>query len=91
LRTVPLERRVRRKGGYEVSTFKTKFCWWPVRLARHNEGALPPEPSMEFIGWVWMQEAHLTNNLNHGWVAFLDAKPWPKKCKTCGQELPANV
>jgi hypothetical protein len=46
---------------------------------------------MEFIGWAWLQEAHLTRNINHGWVAFLDAKPWPKKCKTCGQELPANA
>ena len=77
-----------------MSNFKTKFCWWPVRLARH----LPVDPTtpidrgtMEFIGWVWMQEAPLTCNLNHGWVAFLDSKPWPKKCKTCGQELPANV
>ena len=68
-----------------MSNFKTKFCWWPVRLARHTG------EEMEFIGWVWLQEANLTNNLNHGWVAFLDAKPWPKKCKTCGQELPANV
>ena len=68
-----------------MSNFKTKFCWWPVRLARHIDG------KMEFVGWVWLQEASLANNLNHGWTAFLDAKPWPKKCKTCGQELPANV
>jgi len=76
-----------------VSNFKTKFCWWPVRLARHRDKdpEHPYQPDMEFIGWVWMQEAHLTNNINHGWTAFLDAKPWPKKCKTCGQELPANV
>jgi hypothetical protein len=46
---------------------------------------------MEFIGWVWLQEVHLTNNLNHGWVAFLDSKPWPKKCKTCGRELPKDA
>ena len=83
-----------------MSNFKTKFCWWPVRLARHVpvlehisgiDGKAYYEERMEFIGWVWMQKAHLTNNLNHGWVAFLDAKPWPKKCKTCGQELPANA
>ena len=46
---------------------------------------------MEFIGWVWMQRAALTNNLNHGWVAFLDAKPEPEKCKKCGQLLPPNL
>jgi len=45
---------------------------------------------MEFIGWVWMQRAALTYNLNHGWVAFLDAKHEPEKCKTCGQLLPPN-
>ena len=73
-----------------MSNFKTKFCWWPVRLARHLPDA-DGQRVMEFIGWAWMQEAHLTNNLNHGWVAFLDSKPWPKKCKTCGQVLPNVV
>jgi hypothetical protein len=46
---------------------------------------------MEFIGWVWMQRATLTNNLNHGWVAFLDSTPEPEKCKKCGQLLPPNL
>lgn len=73
-----------------MTNFKTKFCWWPIRLARHVD-----DPGfgtkMEFIGWVWMQEANLTNNLNHGWVAFLDATPMPKRCSKCGQTLTANV
>ncbi len=80
-----------------MSNFKTKFCWWPVRLARnipvleHISGITGEaiySKKMEFIGWVWMQEANLVNNLNHGWVAFLDATPMPKRCKKCRQELP---
>jgi len=54
--------------------YKTKFCLLPRRLARHIKDAPPDKPNMEFIGWVWMQRAHLTRNLNHGWVAFLDSE-----------------
>lgn len=75
--------------------FKKQFCWWPVRLARNVDklvgrvaGKDIYEPKMEFIGWVWMQEAYLTNNLNHGWVAFLDSKPLKPRCSKCGQDLP---
>ena len=65
-----------------MTNFKTKFCWWPVPLARHiGDG-------MEFIGWVWMTRANLTRNINHGWVCFLDSKPMPKWCSKCGQNLP---
>lgn len=74
-------------GGKEVSLFKTKFCWWPVRLARHVKDAPPDKPNMEFIGGVWMQRAHLARNLNHGWIAFLDSKPIEPRCKECGQVL----
>lgn len=71
-----------------MSRFKIKFCWWPVRLARHiqrdeTKPFADTGPDMEFIGWVWMQNAHLTNNLNHGWVAFLDSKLSTPRCKTC--------
>ena len=55
-----------------MSRFKTKFCWWPVRLALYEEDRAP---AMAFIGWIWLQEAHLTNNINHGWIAFLDDQP----------------
>jgi len=72
----------------EMSNFKTRFCWWPVRLARHIKDAPIDKPNMEFVGWVWMQRAHLTNNLNHGWVAFLDSTPMPDRCRECGQLLP---
>lgn len=68
--------------------FKTIFCVRPYKLARHVEGAPPDAPNMEFIGWVWLQRAALTNNFNHGWVAFLDAKLEPKRCSKCGQTLP---
>lgn len=79
-----------------MSRLKTKFCWWPVRLARHikcdeTKPFADIGPNMEFIGWVWMQRAHLTNNLNHGWVAFLDSTPLEPRCKTCGQLLPPNA
>ena len=68
-----------------MSRFKTKFCWWSVRLARYEADRAPV---MDFIGWVWLQEAHLTNNINHGWIAFLDSKPLEIKCKSCGQKMP---
>lgn len=61
--------------------------WWnrPVRLARRTESG------MEFIGWVWNQRAYLVNNLNHGWVAFLDQQT-PENvdvwfCDHCGASL----
>lgn len=68
--------------------FKTKFCLLPVRLARHIKDAPDDKPNMEFIGWVWLQRAHLTRNLNHGWAAFLDSTPIVLHCDKCGQVLP---
>lgn len=75
-----------------ASRFKTVFCWLPVRLARHREPdpAYPYQPNMEFIGWVWMTRANLTNNLNHGWVCFLDSPEEKPRCPECGQELPVR-
>lgn len=67
---------------------KSKFCWLPVRLARHVNGERLGDARMEFIGWVWMQRARLTKNLNHGWVAFLDSQPNNWHCEKCGQLLP---
>lgn len=47
--------------------WKTSFCLWPRRLVtKEGDGV------MRFIGWVWMQRAYLTNNINHGWIAFVD-------------------
>lgn len=76
-----------------MSRFKTAFCWWPVRLARHVkvEGLMLPAERMEFIGWVWMQRVNLTNNITHGWVAFLDSAPMPKFCRKCGQKIPGDA
>lgn len=68
--------------------FKTKFCWWPVRLVRMAEGEYGSY--IEVIGWVWMQKAHLTNNISEGWLCFLDSKPHQERCKKCGQLLPEN-
>lgn len=72
------------------SKFKTRFCWWPVRLARHIKDPDSHISKMEFIGWVWLQRADLVHNMNHGWVCFLDSVPYVPKCKTCGQPLPDN-
>ena len=57
--------------------FKTVFCLVPRRLARYlpENRNLWDRPNMEFIGWVWLRKAHLVNNLNHGWVAFLESNP----------------
>ena len=74
-----------------MSYFKTKFCWWPIRLARHIKDAPVDKPNMEFIGWVWLQKVNLTYNLNHGWTAFLDSKPPLNCCKECGQLLPSKL
>ena len=68
-----------------MSRFKTKFFWWLVRLARYKADRVP---MMEFIGCICLQEAPLTNNINHVWIAFLDSKPLEIKCKTCGQKMP---
>lgn len=73
-----------------MSNFKTKFCWWPVRLAQHIENAPSDKPNMRFIGWVWMQKVYLTNNHHHGWIAFLDSKPIDIRCKKCGQMIINN-
>ena len=44
---------------------------------------------MRFIGWVWLQRAYLTNNVNHGWVAFLDNQidDYLNKCPCCKRAL----
>ena len=75
-------------GEGEMSMFKTKFCWLPVRLVRHIQPVGLNGPTLEFIGWVWWQRANLTMNLNHGWIAILDSKPLKPRCKKCGQVLP---
>lgn len=64
--------------------WKLKFCLLPRRLAV-NDG----DGSMRFVGWVWMQLAYLTNNINHGWVAFLDNQT-PEhlsKCPCCNRPV----
>lgn len=49
--------------GYRL---KISFLLLPRRLAvRDGEG-------FRFVGWAWMQKALLINNLNHGWVAFVE-------------------
>lgn len=70
-------------------TFMIKdIRWWhrPIRLAvRRGDSRL------EFVGWVWNQRAFLVNNLNHGWIAFVEdqteeqLRAW--KCDICGAPL----
>ena len=68
---------------------KVSFVIWPRRLARHRDNIR--ENGFEFIGWVWLQKACLTNNINHGWIAFLEnqteEKINPKVCECCKQLL----
>ena len=59
--------------------WKTKFCLLPRRLAVVNN---QDSNQMRFVGWVWLQRAYLTNNINHGWVAFLD-KQTPEYLDVC--------
>ena len=69
---------------------RTGFAWRPMRLARHvPDPERPGTTRMEFIGWIWWQTVVMTNNLNHGWVVFLDSTPLKPRCRKCGQELPS--
>ncbi|MDP1634580.1 MAG: hypothetical protein Q8L69_07840 [Gallionellaceae bacterium] len=65
---------------------KTVFLWWPVRLARLTGTTLAHSstPTIEIIGWVWLKRATISNNINHGWLAFLDETPLPQRCKSAG-------
>jgi len=59
-----------------ASRFKIAYVLWPRRLAHRT-----PE-GFDFVGWVWMQRARLVNNLNHGWIAFVDEQT-DEKLRTC--------
>lgn len=61
--------------------WKVSYVLWPRRLAVKNDDG------MKFVGWVWLQKAYLTNNLNHGWVAFLDnqTEEYLSKCPCCNR------
>lgn len=68
-------------------TFKPRFKvayvpWWrPLRLAKKNE-----QGGFDFVGWVWRQKAYIVNNLNHGWIAFVEDQTETKlkTCPSCG-------
>lgn len=51
-----------------------KFCWLPVRKARltGSHMAFSSLPEIEIIGWVWLKNVNMVNNVNHGWLAFTD-------------------
>jgi hypothetical protein len=72
---------------------KTVFLWWPVRLARLTGTSMTHSstPTIEIIGWVWLKRATISNNINHGWLAFLDATPLLPRYNKCDQLLPPNV
>ncbi len=68
-----------------------RLRWWnkPVRLASNTKDG------MQFVGWVWNQRAYLVNNLNHGWIAFVDQQT-PENvdvwfCDHCGASLWGSV
>lgn len=70
--------------------FKIAYVPWyrPVRLVTRllNKG---DERGFEFVGWVWRQKAYLVNNLNYGWIAFLeDQRPEMLEiCPSCKRNL----
>lgn len=63
-----------------MSRWKVTFTLLPRRLAV-NDG----NGHMRFVGWVWLQKAYLTNNVSHGWVAFMDDQTEEQlsKCPCC--------
>lgn len=65
---------------------KVKFCYFPVRLMQRNTAA--NESGFDQIGWVWWQKAYLVNNLNYGFIAFLEDQTEDKMnknvCRNCG-------
>lgn len=73
-----------------MTNFKTKFAYFPVRMARHLEADEdnPFAPTLEFIGWVWWRTVPMVNNLNNGWIVILDSAPIKPRCRKCGQVMP---
>ena len=67
--------------------FKVDFVWWPKKLAIKNK------EEMRFVGWVWMQKAYLVNNLNHGWIAFVDqqTEEYLSVCPCCNKPFKVDV
>ena len=62
--------------------FKIAWVPWyrPIRLARRrsdNSGI-----HHDFVGWCWRQKARQVNNLNHGWIAFVEDQT-PQRLATC--------
>lgn len=71
-----------------MSMWKIAYVYWPRRLAITDH-----DGSMRFIGWVWMQKAFLTNNFNHGWIAFVDNQTEKnlETCPCCKRQLNGGV
>lgn len=55
---------------------KIEFVYLPRRLA------VKDVDGFRFVGWVWMQKALLVQNLNHGWIAFVEDQT-DEKLETC--------
>jgi len=58
--------------------------WWRPRRLAVKQGE-----SNNFVGWVWRQKAYLTNNIHHGWVAFVEHQTEEKLtcCPQCKRPL----
>lgn len=71
-----------------AAMFKVAYVpfWRPVRLAVREKVEFDLT-RMRFVGWVWMQQAYMVKNLNHGWVAFLEDQTEDKlkRCPYCKQ------
>jgi len=66
-------------------SFKVAYVpWWrPIRLVMRNERGF------DFIGWAWRQKVYMVNNLNYGWIAFVEDQTENNltTCHACGKPL----
>lgn len=56
--------------------------WWrPIMLCAHTENGIKQ------VGWVWRQTVYAVDNLNHGWIAFVEDQTHENlaKCPHCGK------
>lgn len=62
--------------------------WWnlPVPLVTRKSSGV-----FQRVGWAWNQKAYLVNNLNEGWIAFVEDQT-PENidmfaCEHCGAAM----
>lgn len=65
---------------------------WPIALYRKDK-----DSGFTRVGWIWNQPAYIVNNLNHGWIAFVEDQTAERlkyldvwSCHCCGAELSSD-